>query len=91
MSILKSKKTELDLISGKKRTINYDSNFFRQYDLRHVDVDKRIFNSLNVHMSKEEEIKHNSNLLRQNPEILIGDIRKLTFRNYLMKKIKNWL
>jgi hypothetical protein len=91
VSILKSKTTENDLLICKKRTIDYDFNFFKHYDLRQLDIDKKIFNSGNVQMSKEKELKLNSELLRKNPDVLKGNINRLTLRYLIIKKIKNWL
>jgi len=91
VSILKTKTTENDLLTNAKRTVDYDFNFFKRYDLRQLDIDKKIFNSANVQMSKEKELKFYSELLRQNPEILDGFINKLTFKYLIFRKIKNWL
>lgn len=91
VSILKSKKTENDLITNKKRTIDYDFKFFRNYDIRQLDIDNKIFNSSYVQMSKETELKYYSELFRQNPDILNGDLNKLTLKHLIISKIKKWL
>lgn len=89
VSILKSKKTEVGLISEKKRTTDYDFRFFKRYDLRQLDLDKKIYNLVNVQMIKEKELQYYSDLLSQNPEILNGDVSKLTLRYVIIKK--KWL
>ena len=91
VNILKTKTTEKDLLTNTKRTVDYNFNFFKSYDLRQLDIDKKIFNSVSVQMSKEKELKYYSELLKQNSEILNGDIRKLTLKYLIIRKIKNWL
>lgn len=91
VNILKSKKIENDLLTNKTKSVDYDFKFFKRYDLKQLDKKRKIYNSANVQLSKEQELKYNSELLRQNPEILKSDFKKLTLRYLLIRKIKNWL
>jgi len=87
IEILKTKKVEPELINNKKTTVDFDYNYFKRYDLRNLDSSKKIYNSVSSENFPDKELWYFSKLLKDNPEILIGDLSKLTLKYKYLKRI----
>jgi hypothetical protein len=58
------------------------------YDLGNLDLDKKIYNAVSIENFSEKELWYYARLLRENPEILKGDLRKLKWKFWLLKKLR---
>ena len=87
LEILKLRRTEKALSSGQKRTVDYDYNDFKRYSLRSLDRSKRIYNSVASDNFPEKDLWYYSKLLSGNPEILNGDMKKLSGLLQIFRKL----
>lgn len=76
------------ILNGEKRTVDYDNSLFKVYDLGNLDLDKKIYNAVSIENFSEKELWYYARLLRENPEILKGDLRKLKWKFWLLKKLR---
>lgn len=76
------------ILNGEKRTVDYDYSLFKVYDLGNLDLDKKIYNAVSIENYSEKELWYYARLLRENPEILKGDLRKLKLKYWLLKKLR---
>ncbi len=83
VELIKSKVPEKDFPEGSKKTI--DNNYFKHYNLSQFDSNsgKKIFFKEN---DTEKDLLYYSEILKQNPEILIGNTFKFSFLYKILKK-----
>lgn len=87
VNILKPNFSVEEIIKGEKRTNNYALNKYNLYNLKNLDLDKSIYNSVSANNFPDKDLWYFSKLLKENPEILNGNTKKLTWIYHLMKKI----
>jgi hypothetical protein len=83
---IKTKRIIPELESGIKTLRDYDWDLVTSYDLEYLDPKKRLFNSVDFNNKDEKYLWYYSKLLRDNPEILSGDLSKFNIFNYLIRK-----
>jgi hypothetical protein len=88
LEILKPKFDTEKLQKGQKRTVDYDYNSFEHYDLRNLDLQRDIYNSVSSDNFPDKDLWYFSKLLKENPEILKGDLTKLKWKYKLLKRLK---
>lgn len=88
LEILKAKFDTHEIIAGKKRTVDYDYNNFYRYDLKNLDLNKEIYNSVSSGNAPEKELWYYAKLLNDNPEILKGNLTKLKWKYKILKRLK---
>ena len=86
VEILKPKFDINKLIVENKRTIDYEYKNYEHYYLSYLDPDKKIYNSIPNKKFYEKNLDYCSTLLKQNKEIITGDLRKLTRKYRLCVK-----
>ncbi len=86
IEILKAKNVEPELINNKKTIIDFDYNYFKRYDLKNLDPSRKIYNSVSSENFPDKDLWYFSKLLKDNSEILNGDLSKLTLRYKYLKK-----
>jgi len=85
--VIKTKKVIPELEEGTKTLKDLDTKLYKSYDLDYLDPKKKLFNSVDFNTKPEKYLWYYSKLLRDNPEILHGNLSKFSFINYLLKKI----
>jgi hypothetical protein len=88
LEILKPKFEINKLLSSVKRTVDYDYRLFDSYDLNNLDLDKEIYNSVSNDNFPDKALWYYSKLLKENPEIIMGDLTKLKWKFRLLKLLK---
>jgi hypothetical protein len=84
--VIKTKKVIPELEEGTKTLKDLDTKIYKSYDLDYLDPNKRLFNSVDFNANPEKYLWYYSKLLRDNPEILNGNLSKFSFINFLFKK-----
>tara|TARA_R110002049_G_scaffold68166_1_gene176854 strand:- start:17190 stop:17636 length:447 start_codon:yes stop_codon:yes gene_type:complete len=87
IDILKPKFEMKDILDGKKWTTDYDITSFKEYDLKNLDVNKKIWNSVGSDNAPDKSLWYFAKLLKDNPEILTGNIKKLKWPYLILKKL----
>ena len=85
--IIKLKSIDYELLAGKKRSVDIDKNIERYYPLSMLDPKKRLYNSVSNDNFPDKDLWYCSKLIKNNPEILQGDLTKFSFTYRLLKKI----
>ena len=88
LEILKPKINIQDILNQKKRTVDFDYNQFDRYDLKNLDLDKKIHNSVSSDNFPDKDLWYFAKLLKKNPEILDGNLNKLKWIFRLLKRLK---
>jgi hypothetical protein len=84
--VIKTKKVIPELEEGTKTLKDLDIKLYRSYDLEYLDPNKKLFNSVDFNTKPEKYLWYYSKLLRDNPEILNGNLSKFSIVNYLLRK-----
>ncbi len=87
INILKPRFEIKEIITGEKKTTDYPITKFKQYNLKNLDIDKTIWNSVNYDNLTDKSLWYFSKLLRDNNEILDGNLEKLGWSYRFMKKL----
>jgi hypothetical protein len=85
--VIKTKRVIPELESGIKKLKDYDWDLVTSHDLEYLDPKKRLFNSVYFDNNDKKYLWYYSKLLRDNPEILSGDLSKFNIFNYLLRKL----
>jgi hypothetical protein len=85
--VIKTKKIVPELEEGKKTLKDLDYNLVISHDLEDLDPKKKMFNSVDFNNKTEKYLWYYSKLLRDNPEILNGNLSKFSPVNYLLRKL----
>ena len=85
--VIKTKKVIPELEEGTKTLKDLDFKLYRSYNLDYLDPNKKLFNSVDFNTSPEKYLWYYSKLLRDNPEILSGNLSKFNFINYILKRL----
>jgi hypothetical protein len=85
-SIIKTKKIIPGLEEGTKTLKDIDYNLIISHDLEDLDPKKRLFNLIASNNEDEKYLLYYSRLLKDNPEILSGNLSKFNLVNYLLRK-----
>lgn len=84
---IKTKRVIPELEMGTKTLKDVDLKLYKIYDLEYLDPNKKLFNSVDWNTKPEKYLWYYSKLLRDNPEILYGNLTKLNLINYLLRKL----
>ncbi len=84
--VVKTKKVIPELEEGTKTLKDFDFKLYTSYDLEYLDPKKKLFNSVDFKTKPEKYLWYYSKLLRDNPEILNGNLSKFNLVNYLLRK-----
>jgi len=87
VSIIKTKKLIPELESGTKKYSDLGFNEYLDYPLSLLDPKKSENQSLSVKSKPIDQLRYFSELLKENPEILDGDLRKFRLLNQLWRKL----
>jgi len=87
LDVLKPKFEMKDILNGKKRTTDYDITSFKDYDLKNLDLNKKIWNSVGSDNAPDKSLWYFAKLLKDNPKILIGNLKKLNWPYFILKKL----
>lgn len=87
LEILKPKFEIEQLLNGQKRTVDYQYYSFDRYDLRNLDLNKEIYLSVSKDNFPDKDLWYYSKLLQENSEIVKGDLTKLKWTYWLLKRI----
>jgi len=60
------------------RSVDLDYNKVRHYDLKHLDRKEKLLKSINEPDRHKKELEYYSALIRNNPEILNGQLKKFS-------------
>jgi hypothetical protein len=85
--VIKTKKVMPELEMGTRTLKDFDFKLYRSYDLEYLDPKKKLFNSIDFNNKPEKYLWYYSKLLRDNPEILGGNLSKFSLINYLLRKL----
>jgi len=85
--VIKTKRAISELEIGTKTLKDFDHKFYKSYDLEYLDPKKKLFNSVDFNNKPEKYLWYYSKLLRDNPEILSGNLSKFSLINYLLRKL----
>ena len=77
-----------ELVENRRKTIDFSSSKYRRYNLANLDLNKAIWNSVSSENFPDKELWYASKLLKDNDEILRGDLRKLNWMYRFKKKLK---
>ena len=85
--ILKPKIDTQDILKGVKHSTDYEFSNFNWYKLSNLDSDKSLWNSVSSNNFPDKILWYNSKLLRENPEILNGNLKKLHWSYLILRKL----
>ncbi|MEI6899882.1 MAG: hypothetical protein WCL00_08390 [Bacteroidota bacterium] len=89
VDIGKARAPGLDLLNGKKRSMDYEIGFFNYYNLLLLDPVKGIYKTVVSESDQGHDLtlKYFSAIIKLNTEILDGDFRKFSLRYRFLKKL----
>lgn len=76
-----------NLLNGKKKTVDFEYSSFKRYNLRNLDLNKDIYNSISGDNYSNKDLWYFSKLLQENPDILEGDLTKLKWPYRFLKRL----
>ena len=85
VEIIKTKHTFPSLATGLSKVTDLDFKDKKSYDLNLLDSKKKLFKSINCADQDEKNLLYYSSLLKNNPEILNGNLRKFSFTNRFLR------
>jgi hypothetical protein len=85
--VIKTKTIIPGLETGTKKVIDLESKDKNSFDLSELDPNRKLFKSVDFNDMTEKYLWYYSRLLRDNPEILDGDMTKFNLINYLLKRL----
>ena len=84
--VTKTKKYIPELEMGTKKIKDLDYSEYKSYDLFNLDPRRQLYNSVDFNNIDEKALWFFSRLLKDNPEILNGNLKKFNIINYILKK-----
>ena len=87
VEVIKTKITLPSLATGLTKIKDLDFKDKQFFDLTSLDSKKKLFNSINFDDEHEKNLLYYSSLLKSNPEILNGDLRKFTLTNRFLRLV----
>lgn len=84
--VLKNPNPEIE--TGKLRVVDIDSSETKYYELEELDWKKKLWTSISSSNLPDKRLSYYSKILRLNPEILVGNLKKLTLHYKLLKMLK---
>mgnify|MGYP001182256712 FL=1 len=84
--VLKNPNPEIE--TGKLRVVDIDYSKTKSYELEELDWKKKLWNSVSSSNFPDKSLWYYSKILKQNPEILEGNLKKLSMRYKLLKMLK---
>jgi len=87
VDILKPKIDTQDILKGVKHSTDYKFSDFNSYKLNNLDLDKSIWNSVSSDNFPDKSLWYYSKLLRENNEILNGNLKKLGWSYLILIKL----
>lgn len=88
ISFEKTKTLMPELEENNKNIFDLDYSDFKHYDLRILDYKNKLFNSVSFNNQHEKFFWYYRRLLILNPEILNGNLYKLTLRYRLLRILR---
>ena len=88
LEILKPKFDIREILNKQKRTVDYDYYSFDRYDLKNLDLNREIYDAVSNKNYPDKDLWYYSKLLKENPEILMGDLTKLKWKYRFLKRLK---
>lgn len=86
--IIKTKKIDKELLTGKIRVVDIDYKELKFYYLERLDKNEVFYNSLLNAELTTKKLLYYSSLIKSNPEILNGDFRKFSKYYKIFYKFK---
>jgi hypothetical protein len=87
--IVRTKRLIPELETGKKKLSDLDFSESSYHALTELDPKKKIFNSVDFNNQIDKQLWYYSKLLLDNPEILLGDLKKFNFFNILLRRLRS--
>lgn len=87
VTIIKTKKLIPEIESGTKKYSELELNEYLYYPLSLPDLKHIANQSLSIKTKPNDQLRYYFELLKDNPEILDGDLRKFGWLNRLWRKI----
>ncbi|NTW24996.1 MAG: hypothetical protein HGA37_09870 [Lentimicrobium sp.] len=87
IELLKSGSIEKDLTTGIRKSVSYDYAFFKHYNLKKLDRNGKLFKPLASANYPEKDLLYYSEILKNNPEVLSGNMRKFSFIYRIKQKL----
>ena len=85
VEFIKTKSTFPSLATGVTKLKDLDFKETQFYDLTLLDTKNKLYNSIDFDDKDEKNLWYYSNLLKTNPEILNGDLRKFSLTNRFLR------
>ncbi len=86
LTVLKNPNPEIE--TGNLRVVDIDYAETKYYELEQLDWKKKLWNSISSSNLTDKRLSYYSQILKQNPEILEGNLKKLTLHYKLLKMLK---
>ena len=87
VDILKPKIDISDILKGIKHSTDYNFSDFSLYKLSNLDLDKSVWNSVSSDNFPDKSLWYYAKLLRENSEILNGNLKKLGWIYMILRKL----
>ena len=87
IEILKTKNIETELVKNEKHTVDFNYNSFKRYNLQDLDSSRKIYNSVSSDNFPDKDLWYFAKLLKDNSEILKGDLSILTSKHKYLKML----
>jgi hypothetical protein len=87
VDILKPKIDISDILKGIKHSTDYHFSDFNLYKLSNLDLDKTVWNSVSSDNFPDKSLWYYAKLLRENNEILNGNLKKLHWTYLILRKL----
>ena len=84
--VLKNPNPEIE--TGKLRVVDIDYSKTKSYELEELDWKKKLWHSVSSSNFPDKSLWYYSKILRQNPELLKGNIEKFTLHYKLLKMLR---
>ncbi len=87
VNIIKTKKLIPELESGNRKYSDFEPHEYLYYPLSLLDPKQKAYKSVSIDNQTDNQLWYYSKLLKENPEILDGDLRKFSLLNQLCRKL----
>ena len=85
IEILKPERLDPELMNGIKKSVEYDSNFFKRCNLLNLDPSKKNVGLILSERITDRALEYYSKSLKENADILNGNFPKSSFKYNLIK------
>lgn len=87
VDLIKTKVAIPSLATGATKLKDIDFKYIQFYDLTLLDTKNRLYDSIDFDYENEKNLWYYSSLLKNNPEILNGDLRKFSLTNRFLRQV----